>query len=278
MLKRSDIRIRDPFIVTDKENGCYYMYGTTALADESIRAGCSFSMYKTNDLENFEEPVVVFDADGSDFWGKKDFWAPEVHIYNGKYYLFGSVKAEGRCRGTHIFVSQTPYGPFVPVSDKPATPLDRECLDGTLWVEDGIPYMVFCHEWIQVHDGTICAVRLSDDLSESVGEPFELFKATDAGVTTIGNDSGNYVTDGPFLYTENGKLRMIWSSFIEGRYAVLDAQSDGGLRGKWSHHGSRFDFNGGHAMLFDTLDGTHMISLHSPNHPGQERAVFIEIK
>lgn len=26
MLKREDIRIRDPFIFTDKENRCYYMY------------------------------------------------------------------------------------------------------------------------------------------------------------------------------------------------------------------------------------------------------------
>jgi hypothetical protein len=26
-------------------------------------------------------------------------------------------------------------------------------LDGTLWVEDGVPYMIFCHEWIQITDG-----------------------------------------------------------------------------------------------------------------------------
>jgi len=278
MLKRADIRIRDPFIVPDKEKGCYYMYGTTALDNNAISAGCSYSMYKTADLENFEEPVVVFNAKDTNFWGTKDFWAPEVHIYKGKYYLFGSAKAEGKCRGTHIFVSEKPEGPFVPVSDRPATPLDWECLDGTLWVEDGVPYMVFCHEWVQIGDGTVCAVRLTDDLSAPVGEPFELFKASDAGVTTVRNGSGNYVTDGPFLYTDGGRLCMIWSSFIEGRYAVLDAKSDGGLRGKWSHFGSRFDFNGGHAMLFDDLEGRRMISLHGPNTPMLERAMFIEIK
>ena len=56
MLKRSDIRIRDPFILTDKENGCYYMYGTTALLKGTIRALNSFAVYKSYDLENFEQP------------------------------------------------------------------------------------------------------------------------------------------------------------------------------------------------------------------------------
>lgn len=36
MLKRENIRIRDPFIYTDHENKCYYMYGTTALERNSI--------------------------------------------------------------------------------------------------------------------------------------------------------------------------------------------------------------------------------------------------
>ena len=62
MLKKSEIRIRDPFILTDKENGCYFMYGTTALAPSSLRCNNTFSVYKTYDLENFEEPKVVLDG------------------------------------------------------------------------------------------------------------------------------------------------------------------------------------------------------------------------
>ena len=27
------------------------------------------------------------------------------------------------------------------------------CLDGTLWVEDGKPYMIYCHEWVETVDG-----------------------------------------------------------------------------------------------------------------------------
>lgn len=274
MLKRSEIRIRDPFILTDKKNGCYYMYGTTALLDGSISAKGSFAVYKTHDLENFEEGKVIFDAESTDFWADRDFWAPELHEYDGRYFLFGSCKAEGKHRGTHIFVCDTPDGTFEPLTPCPITPSEWECLDGTLYIEDGIPYIVFCHEWVQVKNGEIWAMPLTKDLKSQGGEPFMLFRASDNPyVSEVATKGGHYVTDGPFLYREDGKLKMIWSSFYKGRYLVIEAISDS-IRGKWEHKGSRFDFDGGHAMIFYTLDGERMISLHSPNKCGLERAVF----
>lgn len=276
MLKRADIRIRDPFILTDKENKCYYMYGTTALEQGSLRAKNTFSVYKTRDLENFEEPKVIFDGEAAGFWGKADYWAPEVHFYKGKYYLFGSCKAEGMSRATQIFVSDTPDGCFTPLSERARTPAEWECLDGTFFVENDTPYMVFSHEWTQIKNGEIWAVELSRDLTYPVGEPFLLFRASDnPNVSQLKNHSGCYVTDGPFLYKENGRVRMIWSSFYDGRYLVLEAEADS-LKGEWTHYGSRFDFDGGHAMLFERLDGQRMIALHRPNKADLERAAFFE--
>lgn len=273
MLKREEIRIRDPFILPDAEKGCYYMYGTTDLEDGSLRAGHTFSVYVTEDLENFSEPKVVVDAEKLGFWGQFDFWAPEVYYYRGRYYLFGSCKAEGMHRATQIFVCDTPDGEFVPLADTARTPMDWECLDGTLWVENGKPYMIFCHEWTQIKDGEICVMEMSEDLSHPIGEPVLLFHGSDNPDVT-GWD-GNYVTDGPFLYEQDGKLNMIWSSSVKGRYAVLDAHADSVL-GPWMHSGSRYDFDGGHAMLFTDLNGKRMISLHSPNKPDFERPVFFE--
>ena len=277
MLKKEDIRIRDPFIFTDKEQGCYYMYGTTALLSDSLHTVGSFSVYKSEDLEHFSEPKVIFDGAKCGFWADRDFWAPELHRYNGKYYLFGSVKANGVCRGTQIFVCDTPDGDFVPVSEKPVTPADWECLDGTLWVENGTPYLVFCHEWLQVKDGEICAMPLTPDLSAPAGAPVLLFRASDhPDVTSLGSKRPDcYVTDGPFLFTEGDKLKMIWSSFHQGRYLVLEAEADRVL-GPWHHLPPRFDFDGGHAMLFHTLQGERMISLHSPNKANAERAMFLK--
>ena len=276
MWKKEEIRIRDPFIYTDKENGCYYMYGTTGVLPGTLKARPNFSCYKSYDLENFEGPFTLFESDGANFWADRDFWAAEMHVYNGKYYLFGSCKAEGKCRGTQIFVCDTPNGSFKPLTEEPITPRDWECLDGTLYVENGKPYMVFCHEWVQVGNGEIWAVELAEDLSASVGEPKLLFRASDnPNVTELQEGRGTYVTDGPFLRSEDGKVKMIWSSFYKGRYLVLEAEADS-LLGEWRHGGSRFDFDGGHAMIFETLEGKRMISLHSPNTANLERAFFTE--
>lgn len=69
---------------------------------------------------------------------------------------------------------------------------------------------------------------------------------------------------------------MIWSSFSDGKYAVLEAETDH-IRGAWKHKKGRFEFEGGHAMLFDDLNGNVKISLHQPNNPPEERACFAVI-
>ena len=58
-------------------------------------------------------------------------------------------------RASALLVAYTPEGPFVPLTGKPHTPADWMSLDGTLYVENGKPYMVFCHEWTQVTDGSM---------------------------------------------------------------------------------------------------------------------------
>ena len=85
--------------------------------------------------------------------------------------------------------------------------------------------MVFCHEWVQVVDGTMCAVRLKEDLSGTLGNPVLLFHATDApwSVELTGTKRRGYVTDGPWLHRlKSGMLlAMLWSSFgKDGKYKV----------------------------------------------------------
>lgn len=278
MLRREDIRIRDPFIVTDREAGCYYMYGTTAMLAGSIAASSSFRAFRSEDLEHFEGPYTVFDGEKAGFWADRDYWAPEVHRYRGKYYMFASFKAEGRCRGTQILVSDTPLGTFAPISEGPQTPADWECLDGTLLVQDGVPYLVFSHEWLQIYDGEICAVRLSEDLTRPVGEPFTLFRASDnpAVLSHSARDGHKcYVTDGPFFVPGEQGLRLLWSSMAANGYAILEATAPA-LTGPWEHKPPRYDFDGGHCMTFTDLSGKRRLSFHAPNTAGLERAAFAD--
>ena len=142
--------------------------------------GVGFDCYRSTDLHTWEGPFPVFRPPAG-FWADRNFWAPEVHVYDGRYFLFASFKAEGVCRGTQILAAESPLGPFRPVSAGPVTPPEWEYLDGTLFVDaDGNPWMVFCHEWVQAGDGEICALPLNKDLVFAAGEPVVLFRASQA--------------------------------------------------------------------------------------------------
>lgn len=275
-MKTKDIHMRDPFVLV--HDGKYYLYGTRGSTCWGEADG--FDCYWGTDLENWEGPVEIFHNDGS-FWADRNYWAPEVHEYQGAFYLFASFKAEGVCRGTQILKADRPEGPYHLHSDGPVTPSDWECLDGTFFVDpDGTPYMVFCHEWTQIGDGAVCAVELSSDLSHTVGQPFDLFHASEAveWVRSTGDRPTHptYVTDGPFLYRcKDGTLLMLWSSFGELGYVQAVARSsDGTLRGKWEQITPLFEKDGGHGMLFHGLDGQLYLTLHSPNDHPHERPAF----
>jgi beta-xylosidase len=262
-LSCADIAIRDPLILPVKEEGLYYLYGTCPTFGQK-----PFICYTSKDLKTWSGPLSVLDLP-KDFWATRDYWAPEVHVWKGRYYMFATYAAEkGKVRRTHLCTADGPRGPFRPIGDGPQTPEGWMCLDGTLFVDDaGAPWMVFCHEWVQVQDGEICAVQLSDDLSKAVGEPKLLFKASAAPWVVEKKDK---VTDGPFLYrSKTGKLLMIWSSFgKDGKYKVGLARSTSGkLEGPWEQQEKLlYTDDGGHAMLFKTFDGQLMMSLHTPNH------------
>ena len=178
-MKITETRLRDPFIFT--ENGTYYLYGTRCNGPLGSAQGEGLDVYISTDLENWSEPIECFTRP-ADFWADRDFFAPEVHKWRGAYYMFASFRSLTHQRATHILKASNPLGPFLPVSDKPATPEDWSCLDGTLYIDEmDIPWIVFCHEWTQIHDGTICATQLTDDLTQTVGDPILLFNAGQNG-------------------------------------------------------------------------------------------------
>lgn len=272
MINIKDLNVRDPFVVN--ENGVYYLFASYKGENDDFP---SFVCYKSVDLENFEDPKYIFTRP-ENFWATKQFWAPEVHKYKGKYYLFASLKSDDKCRGTQIFVCDTIDGNYIPLKDEPITPRDWECLDGTLYVENGVPYIIFCHEWLQVNDGKMYAARMSDDLKDIVGEPIYLFAASDAKWVRPFCDEINYVTDGPFIIKKDDKLQMIWSSYAKDGYAVGVCESKS-IEGPWIQKDEPiYSKNGGHAMVF-VKDGIQMLSLHTPNDPdGAERPLFIPLE
>jgi arabinan endo-1,5-alpha-L-arabinosidase len=282
MLKNADIHIRDPFVLPITAEKQYYMYGTTG-SQTWTNSASGIDYYTSPDLQSWEGPFPAFRPPTS-FWADRNFWAPEVHIYRGRYYLFASFKAEGVCRGTQILAADGPQGPFLPISDGPVTPRDWECLDGTLFVDvNDQPWMVFCHEWVQVGDGEICALRLSDDLEAAIEQPHLLFRASEASWAQVINskDRKGYVTDGPSLHRlSNGELIMLWSGFSMGGYTVGVARSTSGeILGPWQQVPEPlYAGDGGHCMVFRTFDGQLRLAFHRPNQSPDERPQFVPLR
>lgn len=283
----AEIQIRDPFIFPHKETKTYYLFGTT---DKNAWGGpgTGFDCYRSNDLRNWEGPLVAFRPPPG-FWGTTQFWSPEVHAFDGRHFMLASFKAEGRRRGTQVLVSTTdlPAGPYEPWSDGPVTPPGWECLDGTLHIDStGNPWIVFCHEWTQIHDGAIHAMPLSPDLKRSAGRPVFLFNASEAPWACPLSPPKPpapplrfpaYVTDGPFLHRNpEGVLLMLWSSVGAKGYAMGLARSDSGhVTGPWIQETEPlWSEDGGHGMTFRSFSGDLFLTLHQPNDTPNERTAL----
>lgn len=296
-----DFRIRDPFVVTDHAAGKYYLYSSTSSAygkdpPVSPQFPVGVQVRTSTDLKNWSEPRLCMEAPK---WAGF-VWAPEVHAYQGAYYMFATLKRPDprdppvemmgptkewndahRYRfswhGTYVFKSARPEGPFVLHADEPLTPKNWMGLDGTLAVQDGKPYFVFTHDWAQIADGTVELAPFKPDLSGLAGPPKTLFRASAVSPGTLRG-----VTDGPFVYRspKSGKLFITWSTHnpkkkLGSAYCVVASESESGrLEGPWKKHRIIFDENGGHGMIFKTLEGELMFALHRPEVVGEERARF----
>lgn len=274
-MKLTDINIRDPFIL--KEGETYYLYGTRA-KDFGKKVG-GFDVYTSKDLVEFSEPIECFNSEKFGL-NREVNWAPEVHKYKGSYYMFATFTKKNGLRGVYILKSDTPDGEFSVYSDGAVTPEEWECLDGTLYIsKKGEPYLVFCHEHTQIIDGTVCYIRLSDDLTHSVGEPVYMFSGSTPEWADKKPEGEHYITDGPFMYrSKSDELMLIWSTFVNHKYCQCIAKSDNGeINGKFIHLPPIITDDGGHGMIFHT-DDKLMLTIHTPNQTGLERPVFIELE
>lgn len=277
------IYCRDPFIVADPDTKTYFLYRSST--DPKGLGGVE--VFTSKDLQTWTGPERVFTVPEDNFI-TGPVWAPEVHHYKGAWYLFATLNTDRKWaesidgwpaftyRGTQVFRSESLSGPFLPLGKDLTTPKEMMALDGTLWVEDGVPYMVFCHEWVQIVDGSFEIMPLKEDLSAAAGEPRTIFTASQAPWTTGGsvwtNKDGttqeSYISDGNFVFrTRDGELLILWSSIKEGRYCVAISRSESGkLAGPWTCDPEPiFDGDGGHPMVFRDFDGSLKLVFHQPN-------------
>lgn len=287
-----ELSMSDPYILADDATKTYYLTSS---------GGC---IYKSTDLKNWTGPYGAYDTRGTWMEGINFVAAAEIHKVNGKYYYaatFGDRKElvdvvprryNVYRHQTMILESDKAEGPFKLKNPDPNydyLPHHLDIIDGTIYVENGQPYMVFVNEWMQTFDGTIEYVKLSPDLTKTISEPVMLFRATESpcplemvgnGEMTYGLKIPGWVTDGPQLFrTKTGKLGMLWASWGAKRYLECVAYSQSGtIDGPWIQEEKPFiDDNTGHGMLFRTFDGKLLLSIHHAEGDGPRKPQLWEV-
>jgi len=128
------VRGGDPFI--HLENGTYYLYFSS---DDQV----GLTVYTSTDLKEWlpdqgRDKFGRAYVNGNGF-GSRLFWAPEMHKYKGKYYLFHSAEEK-----VTVDVGDSPLGPFKNPEKKPFFPQGN--IDNSFFLDDdGTPYMLYAH-------------------------------------------------------------------------------------------------------------------------------------
>ena len=301
--KVENLQIRDPYILVD--DGTYYMYGTRSFGELDV--------FTSTDLGVWTELAPAF-AGGDEFWGNAAgssevegklaaYWAPEVFKYEGAYYMFATFTKDEEAMNQQAVVilkADSPEGPFTVWSEDTrgykgaVTPADHSCIDGTLYIENGVPYMIYVHQHQCKNEacsdgmGSMAYVQLSADLKSTVGEYIECFDASDLDWISTITGHAPTVTDGPEVYTApDGQKYLLWSTHWDGDYCQIASKfttlSESELftavvrkSTKIFPEGTDVELDGGHGMIFKDLNGNDVLVLHSPN-SGKERATFFDV-
>jgi beta-xylosidase len=302
----NDLIVHDPQILADEATHTYYLYGSYSPKRSWVRATSPHGRagvlcYTSKDLEHWTQPQVVFEVP-EDFWADKTDapWAPEVHAWKGKYYLFCTFNdwntvvetRPGRPpitkRAVQVLEGDSPLGPFRPFHNEPTTPKSEMTLDGSFYVDaDGAPWLLYAHEWIQTTDGSFKAIRLKEDLSGTIGEPIVILNASEGAWTKKKisykkqPEVPGIVTDGPCLYRmKSGKLAFFWASWSQDHlYAEAISYADSGqITGPWRHSPEPvLQDDVGHGSVFRAFDGRLLFVVHKYFHQPATRVQIYEL-
>jgi arabinan endo-1,5-alpha-L-arabinosidase len=92
----ANVRMRDVCILADEATKTYYAVSSTMAATVDGGRRPALRVYTSKDLRVWEGPHIVFQTP-ENFWGDikiKAIWAPELHFYKGKYYVFATFDTD----------------------------------------------------------------------------------------------------------------------------------------------------------------------------------------
>ncbi len=244
------VALGDPFIMLYQDT--YYAYGTEA-AD-------GITVYTSNDLISWKK-MDQLALHKEDTWANRWFWAPEVYVVNGKFYMYFSANEH-----IAVAVSDSPLGPFKQTEKKPMLEGEK-CIDNSLFIDDdGKPYLFFD----RFNDGlNIWSAELEKDLIHiktntlkkciHVSQPWE--------------EEWPRVNEGAFITKHNGVYYLTYSgnSYECQCYGIGYATATS-INGPWTKYEKNPIFQKvgglvgiGHSAMFKDKDGNLRIVFHAHN-------------
>gem|GEM_PF-180279 len=204
----------DPHVLKASD-GRYYMYNTFG-----------FAVYSSENLVDWRYEGSVMPV-GS--WGVRDFWAPEVVEFDGRFYLFYSAERPEGGKRIGVAVGEGPTGPFHDLG-RPLFDPGFPVIDAHVFMDDdGRAYLYFAQDQVPQGAGRfesrLYGVELAPDLLSVVGEPVELTRPEQPWELRSGGRAWN---EAPFVIKRHGVYYLMYSAncFCGADYSVGYATSD----------------------------------------------------
>lgn len=204
----NDSKCRDPFIM--KHNGKYYHCFTEDSA--SVSLACANTV---EELQNAKAKLVFSPSEDTEY--SKDVWAPELHVIDGKCYIYVACDDGLNCNHRMYVLTNNSSDPMEDeyimlgkITDKS----DRWAIDGTILSHNGKMYFVWsgwegevniCQKiYIAEMSGptTICSDRVMISAPE-----YDWEKIGSSGVI-----DSPYINEGPFAVYNNGNTYILYSA------------------------------------------------------------------
>ena len=276
--------IGDPFVLRASD-GTYYCYATSAPD--------GFKAWASPDLVHWTDLGYVYKRKENS-WGVSDFWAPEVALYQGKYFMHYSARwRKNQSLRIGVARADTPRGPFVDITNQPMFDFDYAAIDGHVFFdEDGRRYFYYSRDCSENmvdgrHESHLYVAELNDDLISFTDEPRLIAKPEQGWEINAGADWR--WNEGPFVLKHQGKYYLMYSAnfYASRSYSVGYAigESPTGPFYKAAHNPVLYSRDArisgpGHNSVTTSPNGKELFIVYhvhtEPEHPSGDRQVCID--
>jgi beta-xylosidase len=241
----------DPQVIAWK--GKFFAYATET-------RGFRFQVLESPDLVNWTHRGTAFTVP----WSDAHYWAPEVFIYRGKFYMtYSALHPETKKHDIGIAVADQPVGPFEHKAVLVRGGDNRVgVIDATLFFEGKSAYIIYSEE----DPRRIVLRKMTPDLLATEGDAVELLRPTEAWERGC--------TEAPTMVKRGRKYHLIYSGGWyqsakgESSYCVAHAVADS-VRGPYTKTGQILKGDGekvfgpGHQCVIKLKSGEEWMLYHA---------------